>query len=221
MFATLHAEGKSILTTSCALAAGFAILMFSSFVPTAHFGGLSALTMLLAIVTELTMTPILMVSTRLVSLWNIVGLKLEGDVTATALLRDFSGWEARKVIMLGRIEEYSSGQTVIQRGEESDDSMYLVLSGTLRASITEGGRDRVLSYMKSGDLFGEVALVDSKPRSADVIAESDAEILRLSSADMERVRRRFPSTGAKLFRNLARILGQRVRDLTDKSPVAV
>jgi uncharacterized protein len=221
MFATLHAEGKSILSASLALAAGFAILMWSNFVPTAYFGGLSALTMLLAIVTELTMTPILMVSTRLVTLWNIVGLKLEGDITATALLRDFSQWEARKVIMLGTIEQFASGQHVIQRGEDSDGSMYLVLSGALRASITEAGRERLLSQMKSGDLFGEVALIDTKPRSADVIAEADTEILRLSSADLERLRGRFPKVGAKLFRNLARILGQRVRDLTERSAVAV
>jgi uncharacterized protein len=221
MFATLHAEGKSILSTSLALAGGFSILMWSSFVPTAYFGGLSALTMLLAIVTELTMTPILMVSTRLVTLWNIVGLKLEGDITSTALLRDFSDWEARKVIMLGTIEEFSSGQHVIQRGEESDGSMYLVLSGALRASITEAGREKLLTRMKSGDLFGEIALIDTKPRSADVIAEADTEILRLSSSDLERLRGRFPKVGAKLFRNLAWILGQRVRDLTDRSPVAV
>ncbi|HXC52530.1 MAG TPA: MMPL family transporter [Candidatus Limnocylindrales bacterium] len=221
MFATLHAEGKSILSTSLALAAGFAILVFSNFVPTAYFGGLSAVTMLLAIVTELTMTPILMVSTRLVTAWNIVGLKLEGDITATALLRDFTKWEARKVIMLGTIETFEPGQHVIQRGEESDGSMYLVLSGALRASVTEGGREKLLSKMKSGDLFGEVALIDTKPRSADVVAETGTEILRLSSADLERVRRRFPGTGAKLFRNLAWILGQRVRDLTEKSAVAV
>ena len=221
MFATLHAEGKSILATSLALAAGFAILVGSNFVPTAYFGGLSALTMLLAIVTELTMTPILMVSTRLVTVWNVVGLKLEGDITTTALLRDFSKWEARKVIMLGTIETYASGQHVIQRGEESDGSMYLVLSGGLRASVTESGRERVLSRMHPGDLFGEVALIDTKPRSADVIAENDTEILRLSSADLERLRSRFPSTGAKLFRNLARILGQRVRYLTDQSAAPV
>lgn len=220
MFATMRAEGRSILSTSLALGAGFFILTFSNFVPTGHFGALSALTMLLAVITEFTMTPTLMASMRLITVWDLVDLELEGDVTQTALLAGLSGWEARKVVKLGSIEEVEAGRHVIRHGDESNRSMYLVLSGALRASIGEGGAERVLSRMGPGDLFGEVALVDAKPRSADVVTESASKILRLSSDDLERLRRRFPPTGAKLFRNLARILGARVRDLTDKAAVA-
>jgi CRP-like cAMP-binding protein len=57
------------------------------------------------------------------------------------------------------------------------------------------------------------------------VAATDAEVLRLDFAALERIRRRFPYTGAKLFRNLARVLADRLRRTTgvlvaDKTPTA-
>jgi CRP-like cAMP-binding protein len=46
------------------------------------------------------------------------------------------------------------------------------------------------------------------------VAATDAEVLRLDFAALERIRRRFPYTGAKLFRNLARVLAERLRKTT-------
>ena len=60
MVHTMRAQGRPIIYVSVALAGGFAMLGASNFVPTAHFGALSAVVMLVAMVAELTLTPILM-----------------------------------------------------------------------------------------------------------------------------------------------------------------
>jgi len=52
-------------------------------------------------------------------------------------------------------------------------------------------------------------------RTAYVAAETDADVLRLDLAALERIRRRFPFTAVKLFRNLARVLAERLRRTTD------
>jgi CRP-like cAMP-binding protein len=59
-----------------------------------------------------------------------------------------------------------------------------------------------------------MALVDSMARSADVIADDDTEVLAVDAAALDRLRRRFPFTGVKLFQNLARILSKRLRATT-------
>jgi CRP-like cAMP-binding protein len=64
-------------------------------------------------------------------------------------------------------------------------------------------------------VFGEMAVVTREVRSAFVAATTDAEVLRLDFATLERIRRRFPYTGAKLFRNLARVIADRLRSATD------
>lgn len=64
MLWTLQAQARPIVSISVALAAGFLVLVFSNFVPTVHFGVLSALVMLVAMVAELVLTPVLMYSLR-------------------------------------------------------------------------------------------------------------------------------------------------------------
>jgi hypothetical protein len=48
-----------------------------------------------------------------------------------------------------------------------------------------------------------------------VVAEDECEVLVLSDAALERIQRRFPFTAAKLYRNIARVLSERLRDQTD------
>ncbi|MBI4591169.1 MAG: RND family transporter [Candidatus Rokubacteria bacterium] len=65
MVNTMRIQGRPIIYVSLTLAAGFFVLVFSNFVPTVQFGALSALVMLVAMITELILTPILMYSIRL------------------------------------------------------------------------------------------------------------------------------------------------------------
>ena len=69
--------------------------------------------------------------------------------------------------------------------------------------------------LKRGDIVGEVALFHGK-RTADVEAVTDVRLLRLTHWDLERIRRRYPRTGAQLYRNLSRILADRVASTTAK-----
>jgi CRP-like cAMP-binding protein len=59
-----------------------------------------------------------------------------------------------------------------------------------------------------------MGLLTRETRSANVVAETPSEILRLDFQALERIRTRFPYTGAKLFRNLARLLSDRLRRAT-------
>ena len=214
MFKTLEAEGGAIATTSLALAGGFGVLAFSNFVPTAQLGAMSAVVFILALAVDLTITPILMMRTRLVTLWHIVSLKMNMDLVKTApLFRNMSPWEARKVVLLGILESLETGAHAIRRGEMGGE-MFMVVTGRLHVSVARDGRDQVVATLKPGDVFGEMALVDSHERSADVVAESPAEVLRLDAPSLDRLRRRFPFTGVKLFQNLARILSERLRTTT-------
>jgi hypothetical protein len=201
-------------------------LVFSSFVPTVQFGWLAALVMLLAMAAELMLTPILMYSTRLVTVWDLVKARMEPAVVRAApLLQGLSAWEARKVVLLGRLDAVAPGEFVVRKGERGTE-MYMLVSGRVRVSDRlPDGTEKVLARLEPGAVFGEMALVSQEPRSAYVIAETAVEVLRLDLDAFERIRRRFPYTGAKLFRNLARILALRLRHTTtmllEGQPLAV
>ncbi len=215
MFNTMKTQGRPIIFVSVALAAGFFVTMFSQFVPTGYFGFLAGLVMLVAMVCELVLTPILMYSTRLVTLWDLVLLKMNPElVRQAALLRGLSQWEARKVILLGKLQSLQVGEFVLRKGETGSE-MYMVVTGQVRVfDLAPDGKERTLTTLGPGTIFGEMALVDGEVRSANVIAESPIEVLRLDFPALERIRKRFPYTGVKLYRNLAGILSVRLRDRT-------
>ena len=214
MFNTLRAEGRPIVYVSLALAAGFLTLVASNFVATVYFGALAAFVMLVAMVAELTLTPILMVSTPLLTVWDMVMLRMSGDVRRARLFQGLSRWEARRVVLLGGLREYDAGARVIDKGEIGTE-MYMVVTGRVRVfDPSPDGRERTLTVLGPGAIVGEIGLLTQEVRSASVVAETRSELLRLDLAALERIRKRSPYTAAKLFRNIARMLGERLREAT-------
>jgi uncharacterized protein len=212
---TLAIQGRPIIFISIALAAGFGVLAFSQFVPTVHLAIVSAFVMIAAMLSELVLAPILMSSTQLVTLWNMVLLKMNPELVRQApLLEGLSQWEARKVVLMGMLREVPPGEYAIRRGEEGRE-LYMVITG--RVVVTDhdmDGAERTLAIVEPGGVFGETGILADGYRMSSARAEIPSEVLRLDFDAFERLRKRFPYTAAKVFRNLARLLGQRLQDTT-------
>jgi len=71
------------------------------------------------------------------------------------------------------------GMAIIKRGD-TDQSAFFVLGGKAVAGVPQdGGNFRALSSMGPGDFFGEIAAITGSPRTANVVAEDDMELLRV------------------------------------------
>ena len=92
----------------------------------------------------------------------------------------------------------AAGATVVERGEHSSD-LYVVCRGELEA--TDGSEQR-LGVVRSGECFGEMALLDNRPRNATVRAVSPCDLLVLAAADFRRIVEDFPVAEAE-FRQIA------------------
>ncbi len=214
MFATLRSVGQPIVTASIALAAGFIVVLGSSFVPLQQFGLYAAVTMLMALVTELLLTPALMLTVRVVNVWDLVTLKVDPALLlASPCFQGLSQWDLRKILLLGVLRSYRPGTFVARRGE-AGGGMYLILSGRLELDV-EGADEhanRAAGALTAGAVIGELTEAAS-PWTADVKVVEPSDLLLLDADSLERLRRRFPFTAAKLFRNLAMLLTARVRVL--------
>ena len=76
---------------------------------------------------------------------------------------------------------YSSGETLIHEGEQSK-TVFLVLSGIAGTYKQINGEVRKLSRMGSGQMFGELGVISGEDRQASVVAETDLEVLEITSA---------------------------------------
>jgi CRP-like cAMP-binding protein len=156
-------------------------------------------------------------SVRLVTLWDLVLLKMRPEVVRSApLLAGLSQWEARKVVLLGKLRPLAPGQLAVRKGDPGTE-MYMLVSGRARVYDTQpDGGERTLAVFGPGATFGEMGLLTHETRSANVVAEAPSELLELDLPALERIRMRFPYTGAKLFRNLAGMLSDRLRRVTEE-----
>ena len=102
---------------------------------------------------------------------------------------------------------FTDRQIIFRRGE-SGSSMMIVLEGRVRIGVTSAeGREVLLSIVEPGQLFGELALLDGQPRSADASALGRCRLLVLDRRDFLAVLRQ--SADAAI--NLCELVSERLR----------
>jgi len=91
--------------------------------------------------------------------------------------------------------------------EQPGEAVYIILHGTVKIHIEQGERDVILSVLGSGDLLGEMSLIDSVGRSASAITLENSLMLWMDKATFYYLLDNFPPVA----RNLVKILSARVR----------
>jgi len=79
---------------------------------------------------------------------------------------------------------FAPGETLIRAGDEGS-SMFVVHNGRVQVQVTENGRPRTVAVLSEGDFFGEMGLFTGEPRTANVIALDETEVLEIGHAAMK------------------------------------
>ncbi|MCB1784810.1 MAG: cyclic nucleotide-binding domain-containing protein [Chromatiaceae bacterium] len=81
------------------------------------------------------------------------------------------------------VREVPAGSCIFSEGD-IDNSIYVIEHGTVSVFRHWEGRDYLLRKLGAGDCFGEMALMDCKPRSASVYADEPCGLIRIASAQL-------------------------------------
>lgn len=100
--------------------------------------------------------------------------------------------------------------SVVKMGDPGD-AMFFVLEGEVRVRMAIADHEKILALLSVGDFFGEISLFDHGPRSADVIANTDTTLLRLSAASFQRLSEQAPELAAPFLLAMGRTLTGRIR----------
>jgi hypothetical protein len=138
----------------------------------------------------------------LITVQKVAALKVAGIFAATP--------DEVLVQVAGPLVEVDlpAGEDVICKGEPGD-AMYLVVEGEL---CTHDG-ELVLNTLRPGEGFGEMAVLDARPRSATVTTTAPARLLRLAGHDLHRLIDERPEVARGIIRVLSRYLRLRLEDL--------
>jgi CRP-like cAMP-binding protein len=133
-------------------------------------------------------------------------IKMLADVDESLLASLLTYLEVFKVAPFG---------TVVSKGEHGD-ALFMVLEGEVRARVMIDGKETTLATLGVGECFGELAIMDHGPRSADVIANQPSVLIKVSEGALKKMFAEAPALAAPFVMALARVITQRVRVLTKR-----
>jgi hypothetical protein len=133
-----------------------------------------------------------------------------GALRRIKILALFSNEQLEQLAGFVEVEKVPQWTVVVRQGDPGA-SMYFILEGELRVRLIVLGKETILATLGPGDFFGDAALLDHGPRSADVIANQDSVVVRLSAAAFEQLTHEAPELAATFLQAMGKTLTARIR----------
>jgi CRP/FNR family cyclic AMP-dependent transcriptional regulator len=128
------------------------------------------------------------------------------------IFRDFTAEDVEGLAPACELLKLAPGAPVCLEGSPGD-ALYIVKSGVL--VVTRQGKH--IDLLSEGEFFGEMALVDGGPRSADVHVQEAAELVKLPADAYQRLKRERPASALKMADVMLKQLSFRVRRSTTRA----
>jgi CRP/FNR family cyclic AMP-dependent transcriptional regulator len=135
-----------------------------------------------------------------------------------ALLKEkgLSSKELRLLATFSNEELFKAGQHIFSEGQKGD-RLYIILQGEVRISkYIPGAGEEALAILDRGDVFGEMALIDNAPRSADAKAHTDVTVLPIENRLLTDILSRDVESSYQFLYILCKILSRRLREINMK-----
>ena len=125
------------------------------------------------------------------------------NLLSTELFQGLAEEELVSLLTTFEEEQYSAGKIIFDTNT-SGERVYLITAGAVRISrLTNYGDETTLDILQSGELFGELASLDGKSRSARVTAIEDTSLISFDHISFEKIFRRNQRIASNLFRELS------------------
>lgn len=130
--------------------------------------------------------------------------------------KGLSSKELRLLAAFSSEEMFKSGQNIFMEGDRGE-KLYIILDGQVRISkFIPGVGEEALAILERGDFFGEMALIDRAPRSADAKAHTDATVLPIESKLLTDILSKDVDSSYQFLFILCKILSRRLREINLK-----
>jgi small-conductance mechanosensitive channel/CRP-like cAMP-binding protein len=137
-------------------------------------------------------------------------------LAAVDIFAPLSADETRMLAQAATSHVFAPGETVIRAGDPGS-SMFVVHNGRVSVQVSDNGRPRTVATLSDGAFFGEMALFTGEPRTANVVAVEETEVLEIGHAAMKRVF----DTNPDLVESLSHIIAERRQELAAREELSV
>ncbi len=142
-------------------------------------------------------------------------MELVNVLKGVTLFKGLTDEELQQIADLGTLKNYAKGDLVFKEDDEGKE-FFIVTNGCIAINKNvAGGRKRNLSNLRSGDIFGELALFDSQPRSADAEVVDEAEVIVFENVKFRTLLKNNLIIAFVIQTRIIRVLCKRLRDTDD------
>lgn len=146
------------------------------------------------------------------ALWAFLTRRLEQvPHHGVPLLLGLDHRDAMRFLKLATVIQFNKDEHIVRKGEIGNE-MFVILKGSV--NVVDGGH-RLAAFGKGG-IFGEMAYLNAEPRSADVVARENTEILVITQDTMKASMEKMPEVAARILFNMSLILTERLKDTSAK-----
>lgn len=138
-----------------------------------------------------------------------------GELRQFSVFAGLSDDQLQQLLQFGDLCRTSAKEVVLKKGDPGD-ALFFVLDGSVRARLLIGLEDRSLGQIPAGQFFGEMAMFNQAPRSADVVSEANTRLFRLSSEAFLQMTRESPGVAAPILFALAGTMASRVSQVNQQ-----
>lgn len=139
----------------------------------------------------------------------MVSEKYEQLAKRVALFNGLDAEDVAKIFSKGMTMEVEKGNVLFYQGT-TGNQMYVVLGG--RIDLYDGKKH--LASMRTGDLFGEMAVIMNEPRSATAVAGETSRVFVLSETVFEKLMTK--KAAIRILLNIVGVMARRIRDMNTK-----
>ncbi|HEX6506298.1 MAG TPA: cyclic nucleotide-binding domain-containing protein [Chloroflexota bacterium] len=129
------------------------------------------------------------------------------------LFRDLDDDHLRQIAESTEARESRPGDVLARRGEIGHE-MVIIVDGTVRVEVD----GKIITRLGPGEFFGEISLIDGKPRTATVITETPSVLLNIRDRSFDTLLDTVPGLAKKLLINLCATLRERTDMLEGDRP---
>ena len=110
--------------------------------------------------------------------------------------------------------QYEDNEIVFLEHEPGDE-LYIIQKGKVKITKIVNNNEVMLAMLKPGDIFGEMAILENKPRSATVLSSGDSVLLAINKANFEAMVQKNPQLGTRLITLLSERIWKAYRQLAN------
>jgi len=119
------------------------------------------------------------------------------------IFTDLSDSDLNRIASKMVSRDYEKGQMILLE-ESTGETFFIMTSGTVKVTrLSDDGREVILALLGESDFFGEMSLLDGEGRSANIVANEDAEVMTLSRRDFLEYLETYPKIAISLLEELA------------------